>query len=118
MMSRRRLLASIALGGLGLVASSGCAHPHAARIFGLAANGIDAAAVEQSKATAESLGKRLDVLTVYDAFGGGDPLPAAVLDRIMSIGALPEITWEPWDPGAGTSQQRTTSDSSSGSHTR
>jgi mannan endo-1,4-beta-mannosidase len=105
MMSRRGLLASIALGGLALVASSGCAHPHAARIFGLAASGIDAAAVEQSKATAESLGKRLDVLTVYDAFGWGAPLPTAVLDRIMSIGALPEITWEPWDPGAGTSQQ-------------
>ena len=98
MMSRRGLLASIAVGGLALVASSGCARPHAAQIFGLAANGIDAAAVEQSKATAKSLGKRLDVLTIYAAFGSGDALPTAALDGIMSIGALPEITWEPGIP--------------------
>jgi hypothetical protein len=58
----------------------------------LAANGIDDAAVKQAEATAQSLGRRLDVLTVSDAFVGQVPLPAELLDRITALGTVPMMT--------------------------
>ena len=102
-LSRRALLGSIALGALALMSSTGCQGPPA-RVFGLAASGIDAAAVDRARATAEAVGKRLDVLTIYDAFAWGQPLPTAVLDLITAAGSVPQITWEPWNPDDGESQ--------------
>jgi mannan endo-1,4-beta-mannosidase len=104
-MSRRAVLASLSLGALALVtASNACRSEHQPRVFGLAANGIDDAAVKQGEATAQSLGRRLDVLTVYDAFGGQVPLPTELLDRITALGTVPIMTWEPWNPTDGVAQ--------------
>ncbi|HXL61282.1 MAG TPA: glycosyl hydrolase [Mycobacterium sp.] len=104
-MSRRAVLASLSLGALTLVtASNACRSNNQPRVFGLAANGIDDAAVKQAEATADSLGKRLDVLTVYDAFARQAPLPTELLDRITASGAVPLMTWEPWNPTDGATQ--------------
>lgn len=102
-LSRRTLLGSIALGALTLMTSTGCQR-RPARVFGLAASGIDAAAVDQARATAAMVGKGLNVLTVYDAFAWGQPLPTAVLDLITAAGSVPQITWEPWNPDDGKNQ--------------
>jgi mannan endo-1,4-beta-mannosidase len=102
-LSRRALMGSIALGALTLMTSTGCQRPPA-RVFGLAASGIDAAAVDRARMTAQTLGKQLNVLTIYDAFAWGQPLPTAVLDLISAAGSVPQITWEPWNPDDGKSQ--------------
>jgi beta-mannanase len=104
-MSRRAVLASLSLGALALVtASNACRSEHQPRVFGLAANGIDGAAVKQAEATAQSLGRRLDVLTVYDAFVRQAPLPTELLGRINALGTIPMMTWEPWNPTDGVAQ--------------
>ncbi len=103
--SRRAVLAALSVGSLALItASNACRSNIAPRVFGLAANGIDNAAVKQAQATAEALGKRLDVLTVYDAFVRQAPLPTELLDRITALGTVPMMTWEPWDPAGGATQ--------------
>jgi mannan endo-1,4-beta-mannosidase len=104
-MSRRAVLTSLSLGALTLVtASNACQSNNQPRVFGLAANGIDDPAVKQAEATADSLGKRLDVLTVYDAFVRQAPLPTELLDRITALGIIPLMTWEPWNPTDGPTQ--------------
>jgi beta-mannanase len=35
---------------------------------------------------------------------GGSDFPTASLDVIAAHGAMPLVTWEPWDPGAGAAQ--------------
>jgi mannan endo-1,4-beta-mannosidase len=102
-LSRRTVLTSISLAALTLMTSSGFERSQP-RLFGLAASGVDAAAVQRSRATAQALGKHLDVLTVYDAFARGKPLPTALLDTIAAVGSVPEITWEPWNPDDGPHQ--------------
>ena len=108
-MSRRRVLASIPLAALTVMASGGCQRTQPSqspqsRLFGLAATGLDDATLQRSQAAAQTLGKHLDVLTVYDAFSWENPLPTALLDAVTSAGCTPELTWEPWDPGAGKHQ--------------
>lgn len=73
-------------------------------MFGLAAAGVDEAAINATRATADLLGKRLDVVCVYDAFAWGQPLPTQTMDFIRAVGATPQITWEPWNPQAGPDQ--------------
>lgn len=103
-LSRRTVLTSLSLGTLALMAGISCTNRPRVREFGLAASGIDAAAVEQSRAAAELLGKKLNVLCIYDAFAWSQPLPTALLDLIHAAGAVPEITWEPWNPERGPIQ--------------
>lgn len=115
--SRRRVLTSIPLGAFAMAAASACRQtgsrpsslpsqplPTDSRVFGLAVSGLDDAVVQGSQATAEQLGKRLDVLTFYDAFAWAKPLPTALLDAAAAAGCTPQLTWEPWDPGAGMHQ--------------
>jgi mannan endo-1,4-beta-mannosidase len=107
--SRRSVLASIPLAALTIAASSGCQQTQSSqsaqsRLFGLAATGLDDATLQRSQAAAQTLGKHLDVLTVYDAFSREKPLPTAFLDAVAAAGCTAELTWEPWDPGAGKHQ--------------
>jgi mannan endo-1,4-beta-mannosidase len=107
--SRRSVLASIPLTALTIAASGGCQKTQSSqsaesRLFGLAATGLDDATLQRSQAAAQTLGKHLDVLTVYDAFSWEKPLPTALLDAVTAAGCTPELSWEPWDPGAGKHQ--------------
>ena len=60
--------------------------------------------MQRSQAAAQQLGKRLDVLTVYEAFVWERSLPTTFLDAAAAAGCTPELTWEPWDPRAGKHQ--------------
>lgn len=55
--------------------------------------GIDA--LEQF---ADSSGAQVGVVSFYTNFVDNRDLPVAALDRIHAEGAIPFITWEPWDP--------------------
>jgi mannan endo-1,4-beta-mannosidase len=111
--SRRSVLASIPLAAFTVMAAGGCERDQPgttepprtqSRLFGLAATGVDDATVQRSQAATQQLGKHLDVLTVYDAFFWEKPLPTAFLDVAAAAGCTPELTWEPWQPGAGKHQ--------------
>jgi beta-mannanase len=66
--------------------------------------GLDPSVVQTATQTAQTLGRRLDVLNVYEAFSKGQPLPTDVLRAADASGVTPEITWEPWDPDHGVNQ--------------
>ena len=114
--SRRSLLASIPLAAFTMIAAGGAEGPRPSRPgqpgqarqsrqFGLAATGLDDATVQRSQAAAQQLGRRLDVLTVYEAFVWERSLPTTFLDAADKAGCTPELTWEPWDPRAGKHQE-------------
>ncbi|WP_196807844.1 glycoside hydrolase family 26 protein [Mycobacterium sp. 141] len=103
-LSRRALLSSIPAASLVLMVGGCRKEADVKRVFGLAANGLDAAAIDQASATGRTLGRRLDVLTVYEAFAWKQPLPVQLLKLIEAAGSVPEITWEPWNPEDGPRQ--------------
>ncbi|WP_370248959.1 glycoside hydrolase family 26 protein [Nocardioides sp.] len=45
-----------------------------------------------------------DQVTFYTSWAGTPDFPAAGAARVASRGAVPEIVWEPWKPGAGVVQ--------------
>ena len=49
-------------------------------------------------------GADLDQITFYSAWSTGGDFPATDASRISAAGAVPELTWEPWDPAAGLDQ--------------
>ena len=49
-------------------------------------------------------GTRFDQVTWYVAWSGNADFPAADAARVKGMGAVPEITWEPWDPARGIDQ--------------
>jgi hypothetical protein len=73
------------------------------RVVGVAVAG---APTELSEALALSTrtGVSIDQLTFYSAWSHGGDFPAADASRIAATGAVPELTWEPWDPAAGVDQ--------------
>jgi hypothetical protein len=73
------------------------------RIFGLASPGPDKG-LGTADATANGLGHQLGVLNFYEAWSFFNPLPIDDLHAIAARGALPEITWEPWDPNLHSEQ--------------
>lgn len=82
--------------------STGAA-PVVQRVVGVAVAG---APTELSEALALSsrTGAAIDQLTFYSAWSRGGDFPAADASRIAATGAVPELTWEPWDPAAGVDQ--------------
>jgi mannan endo-1,4-beta-mannosidase len=101
--SRRKLLACAVPAALALSATPGCQRP-APRLFGLALSGLAPSVVQSATQTAATLGRRLDVLNVYQAFSWQQPLPTDMLHAADAAGVIPEITWEPWDPDGGVNQ--------------
>jgi hypothetical protein len=67
------------------------------RLFGLSSPGPDRG-LATATATASGLGHQLGVLNFYEAWSLFKPLPVDSLREIAARGALPEITWEPWEP--------------------
>ncbi len=55
---------------------------------------------------AEEIGHHPAIVMWYEQWGGGDlgQLRLGELEEVISRGATPMITWEPWDPAAGLDQ--------------
>lgn len=107
---RRRtvLLGGAALGGSAvagtwLACGSGWGSDQT-RTFGLSMLGSDVAAVQQAKSASVQIGRPPQVLNFYVAWQWRDPFPTATVAAIRDAGAVPEITWEPWNPGNGPDQ--------------
>lgn len=77
--------------------------PATSRTFGLSSAGPDQG-IPAALATARSVNRTLDVVNFYQAWSWATPLPVDQLTEAARAGVTPEITWEPWDPGAGVSQ--------------
>src|SRR3982750_723913 len=76
-----------------------------ARWLGIAAPGLaaDVAGLDQFNA---AVGSRAAVATSYEAWARNRAFPTAELDGIRSRGAIPQVTWEPWDPNLGATQPK------------
>ncbi len=73
------------------------------RVFGLAAPGApgDLSAVDE---VAGLVGRAPQEVTFYAAWSSLGDFPAADASEIAASGAIPSVTWEPWDPAAGVEQ--------------
>lgn len=80
--------------------------PGPPRVFGLSAPGSTAADVHLAVQESTNVGRTAGVINLYAAWQWKTPLPTRTLEAIAAAGALPEITWEPWDPRAGVGQPR------------
>jgi beta-mannanase len=76
---------------------------HQATLFGVATGG-GRDATSGVAAVAGKAGKAPGLVNVYRSFA--DPFAAAPVPQIASTGALPMVTWEPWDPAGGTHQPK------------
>jgi mannan endo-1,4-beta-mannosidase len=74
------------------------------RLFGLSIPGSSLASVQDAQAAGASLGRAPQVINFYMAWEWQDPFPTATVAAIRDTGAVPEITWEPWDPHNGAPQ--------------
>jgi hypothetical protein len=54
---------------------------------------------------ASAVGTTPDVVMWYAAWHHDGDFPAAAARRVAELGAVPQVTWEPWDPAAGALQQ-------------
>lgn len=66
--------------------------------------------LSEARSIARSTGADLDEITFYVAWSRGGDFPAADASRVVAAGAVPELTWEPWDPADGVDQPRYTLD--------
>ncbi len=58
-------------------------------------------------ALAAATGRRVEIVNWYQNWGGGDWVAAVqphVIGAVTAGGRTPLLTWEPWDPAAGTNQ--------------
>lgn len=56
------------------------------------------------RALGDAVGSGPKVVMWYDAWSNNAPFPAAAAARVAGTGALPEVTWEPWNPAQGVLQ--------------
>jgi hypothetical protein len=73
------------------------------RVVGIAVAGAPTD-LSEAQSIADRTGADLDQVTFYAAWSNGGDFPAADASRITAAGAVPELTWEPWDPAAGVEQ--------------
>jgi hypothetical protein len=73
------------------------------RVVGLAVAGAPSDLSEVSSISSRT-GATIEQVTFYAAWSKGGDFPAADASRIAATGAVPELTWEPWDPTAGLDQ--------------
>ncbi|KRF34659.1 glycoside hydrolase family 26 protein [Nocardioides sp. Soil805] len=110
---RPYLLAALALGvvtAAALGAPASAARPTAPqpapaeeRVVGIAVAGAPTD-LSEALSVSSRTGADLDQVTFYSAWSDGGDFPAADASRIIAAGAVPELTWEPWDPAAGPEQ--------------
>lgn len=86
------------------------------RVFGLSSQGPDSG-VDAAVDTAQQLGRKLDVVNYFEAWAWKRPLDIGTLRRIDSAGAVPAVTWEPWNPeNSITSREFAPASIASGEH--
>ncbi|MGB2720876.1 MAG: glycosyl hydrolase [Rhodococcus sp. (in: high G+C Gram-positive bacteria)] len=87
------------------VAVGGCssAPDRPERTFGLSSDGENAG-VSSAFATGAELGREPEVVNFFEAWAWQRRLPVDTLYEIHNRGAIPAVTWEPWDPNAGEYQ--------------
>jgi hypothetical protein len=73
------------------------------RVVGIAVAGAPTD-LSEMESIASRTGADVDQVTFYAAWSNGGDFPAADASRITAAGAVPELTWEPWDPAAGLDQ--------------
>lgn len=73
------------------------------RVWGVAVAGAPTDLSEVATLTG-GLGEAPGQVTFYSAWSLGGDFPAADAARVAATGAVPELTWEPWDPAAGVAQ--------------
>jgi hypothetical protein len=74
------------------------------RLFGISIPGSSPASVLDAQEAGAALGRSPQVLNFYVAWEWRDPFPTATVAAIRGMGAVPEITWEPWNPSQGVAQ--------------
>jgi len=74
-----------------------------ARVIGVAVPGAPGDLTALNALTS-ALGRAPGQVTFYSAWATVADFPAADAARIAATGAVPEVTWEPWDPAAGIDQ--------------
>ncbi|MGJ0117890.1 glycosyl hydrolase [Williamsia sp. MIQD14] len=111
MISRRLALraslltpALAASGGLAITSCARDAVPR--RNFGISITGSRAEDVAMSSTVAARLGRQLRVLNFFVAWEWQTGYPLETVAAIRKTGAIPEITWEPWNPLAGVTQPK------------
>lgn len=74
-----------------------------ARMWGISSPGIPTD-LSTPTALASSVGSRPGVLMWYVAWSYNSAFPTAAATSVRQWGAVPEITWEPWNPTRGVNQ--------------
>ncbi|HEX5535079.1 MAG TPA: glycosyl hydrolase [Actinomycetales bacterium] len=72
-------------------------------VFALTVDGLPDDLAAAQRVTTE-VHRAPDVLMWYVAWSAGGDFPVDAVRRVRARGAVPEITWEPWDPAAGADQ--------------
>jgi hypothetical protein len=96
-------VATGALGGSYLAWGQG---PYEPRLFGLSMDGSSPEAVTIAEGVGAELGRAPQALNFFMAWEWGAPFPRETVEAIRAMNAIPEITWEPWDPRSGADQPR------------
>lgn len=68
------------------------------RLFGWSMDGSSPESVGTAVLTAVDLDRKPQALNFFMAWEWEAPFPRRTVEAIAMVGALPEITWEPWDP--------------------
>jgi hypothetical protein len=101
-------LPALALGAVLLASLTPTSPAHAAD-DGRRTLGVTTVSAPGNLSEIRSLARRartgFDQVTWYAAWATTPDFPAADATRVARTGALPEITWEPWDPAKGTTRQ-------------
>jgi mannan endo-1,4-beta-mannosidase len=97
-----------ALGGAGAGLAGGYllfkSDPSDRRLFGISMTGSDPASVGVAQRVGTALDRPPQVMNFFVAWEWRAPFPSATVEAIRLTGAIPEITWEPWDPRNGAVQ--------------
>jgi hypothetical protein len=77
---------------------------HGHRLFGISLTGALPQSVEIAESVGAALNRQPQVLNFFAAWEWRAPFPEDTVKAIREANAIPEITWEPWDPRAGPVQ--------------
>ncbi len=104
------LLAAL-IAGWHLCVSNAVAQPSVySGVFTFGSGGLDTAAKQQTIINFVSdAQKDISIINLFKSWStsgtiGNSPFPTTAMDYIRSHGSIPLLSWEPWDPAAGTTQ--------------
>lgn len=111
--TRRTFLAAVGIAALATTALPALtASPAAAATTGTTGQGYGVfvpsypGSIDSVRAAGAAVGRMPELVMWYAAWSDNGAFPLAQVQEVTSMGAVPEITWEPWDPRLGTAQSR------------